>query len=300
MARKRIGQIALLMSSAVFLAACEDGGNANLFKKKDAGADVSLNDVPSATSIKLVERDVEAPEVFQVSESGLWDGRPSLGGVWVAHPDVTEPERVIIRNEESGKFVIGALFKRERDNPGPKFQVSSDAASALGMLAGAPDTLNVTALRRQDVPIGGNAPIAAGEETLPEAAPIETASLDPISAASSALDRVDADAGKPPPELASAPAAITPAPKPKPKPTAVSKLEKPYIQIGYFSVEENANNTGVALRTVGVVPKVIKNETSGKTYFRVTVGPASSASERATLLKKVKDLGYGDAYFVTN
>ena len=300
MARKRIGQIALLMSSAVFLAACEDGGNANLFKKKDAGADVSLNDVPSATSIKLVERDVEAPEVFQVSESGLWDGRPSLGGVWVAHPDVTEPERVIIRNEESGKFVIGALFKRERDNPGPKFQVSSDAASALGMLAGAPDTLNVTALRRQDVPIGGNAPIAAGEETLPEAAPIETASLDPISAASSALDRVDADAGKPPPELASAPAAITPAPKPKPKPTAVSKLEKPYIQIGYFSVEENANNTGVALRTVGVVPKVIKNETSGKTYFRVTVGPASSASERATLLKKVKDLGYGDAYFVTS
>lgn len=300
MARKRLGQIALLMSSAVFLAACEDGGNANLFKKKDAGADVSLNDVPSATSIKLVERDVEAPEVFQVSESGLWDGRPSLGGVWVAHPDVTEPERVIIRNEESGKFVIGALFKRERDNPGPKFQVSSDAASALGMLAGAPDTLNVTALRRQDVPIGGNAPIAAGEETLPEAAPIETASLDPISAASSALDRVDADAGKPAPELASAPAAITPAPKPKPKPTAVSKLEKPYIQIGYFSVEENANNTGVALRTVGVVPKVIKNETSGKTYFRVTVGPASSASERATLLKKVKDLGYGDAYFVTN
>ncbi len=300
MARKRIGHLALLMSSAVFLAACEDGGNANLFKKKDAGAEVSLNEVPSATSVKLVERDVEAPEAFQVSEIGLWDGRPSLGGVWVAHPDVTEPERVIIRNEESGKFVIGALFKRERDNPGPKFQVSSDAASALGMLAGAPDKLNVTALRRQEVPIGGNAPIAGGSETLPEAAPIETASLDPISAASSALDRVDAETAKPAavaaPVLASAPAA----PKPKPKPRPASKLEKPYIQIGYFSVEENANNTGVALRNVGVVPKIIKNETSGKTYFRVTVGPATSSSERATLLKKVKDLGYSDAYFVTN
>lgn len=304
MARKRIGQFALLMSSAVFLAACEDGGNANLFKKKDSGAEVSLNEVPSATSVKLVERDIEAPEVFQVSEIGLWDGRPSLGGVWVAHPDVTEPERVIIRNEESGKFVIGALFKRERDNPGPKFQVSSDAASALGMLAGAPDKLNVTALRRQEVPIGGNAPITAGDETLPEPAAVETASLDPISAASSALDRVDAGANKPAPVLApvrapvlaSAPAA----PKPSPKPSAASKLEKPYIQIGYFSVEENANNTGVALRTVGVVPKVIKNESSGKTYYRVTVGPASSSSERATLMKKVKDLGYSDAYFVTN
>jgi cell division septation protein DedD len=302
MARKRIGQIALLMSSAVFLAACEDGGSANLFKKKDSGAEVSLNDVESATSVRLVERDIESPEVFQVSESGLWDGRPSLGGVWVAHPDVTEPERVIIRNEESGKFVIGALFKRERDNPGPKFQVSSDAASALGMLAGAPDKLNVTALRRQDVPIGGNAPIAAGDETLPEAAPIETASLDPISAASSALDRVEAGAITPAPVRAAAPATASApvAPKPKPKPTPASKLEKPYIQIGYFSVEENANNTGVALRNVGVVPKVLKNETSGKTYFRVTVGPASSASERATLLRKVKDLGYSDAYFVTN
>jgi hypothetical protein len=34
----------------------------------------------------LAERDVEAPEVFDVTDAGLWDGRPSLGGVWVAHP----------------------------------------------------------------------------------------------------------------------------------------------------------------------------------------------------------------------
>ena len=48
------------------------------------------------TETTLIERDVEAPEVFSVTESGLWDGRPSLGGVWVAHPDVGEPERVIL------------------------------------------------------------------------------------------------------------------------------------------------------------------------------------------------------------
>ncbi len=89
------------------------------------------------------------PEVFQVSDKGLWDGRPSLGGVWVAHPDVAEPERVIIRNAENDKFVIGALFKRERENPGPRFQVSSDAAAALGMLAGAPSELNVTCAGRR-------------------------------------------------------------------------------------------------------------------------------------------------------
>tara|TARA_B110000908_G_scaffold167933_1_gene221808 strand:+ start:234 stop:746 length:513 start_codon:yes stop_codon:yes gene_type:complete len=53
----------------------------------------------------LIERDIEAPEIFSVTDGGLWDGRPSLGGVWVAHPDVTDPERVIIRNKSNGKFV---------------------------------------------------------------------------------------------------------------------------------------------------------------------------------------------------
>ncbi|MDA7828003.1 SPOR domain-containing protein, partial [Rhodobacteraceae bacterium] len=33
---------------------------------------------PVATSVEVVERDVEAPDVFDVSEAGLWDGRPSL------------------------------------------------------------------------------------------------------------------------------------------------------------------------------------------------------------------------------
>ncbi|WP_444462584.1 hypothetical protein [Rhodobacter capsulatus] len=107
---------------------------------------------PASTSARIVERDVEAPEVFSANDEGLWDGRPSLGGVWVAHPTVKDPERVIIRNPANGKFVIGALFRRERENPGPKLQVSSDAAAALDMLAGAPTKLSVVALRREEQP----------------------------------------------------------------------------------------------------------------------------------------------------
>ncbi|MCL4676747.1 MAG: SPOR domain-containing protein, partial [Pararhodobacter sp.] len=87
---------------------------------------------------RVIERDVEAPDVFQVEDAGLWDGRPSLGGVWVAHPGVQDPERAMIRNTVTGATVIGALFRRERDNPGPRFQVSSEAANALGLLPGAP------------------------------------------------------------------------------------------------------------------------------------------------------------------
>src|SRR6056297_3857541 len=146
----RGGRVMLLAGAAsVTLTGCEDMEGINPFKpqpKSEAGSTAT-----SASSVRLVERDVEAPEVFQVTEEGLWDGRPSLGGVWVAHPDVKSPERVIIRKPSDGKFVIGALFRRERANPGPRLQVSSDAATALGMLAGQPAELNVTALRREEV-----------------------------------------------------------------------------------------------------------------------------------------------------
>jgi hypothetical protein len=94
--------------------------------------------------------DVEAPEVFQVTDSALWDGRPSLGGIWVASPEAQNPERVVMFNPATGKSVQGALFKRERDNPGPRLQISSDAAEALGILAGQPSEIRVTALRRAE------------------------------------------------------------------------------------------------------------------------------------------------------
>ncbi|MEM7711875.1 MAG: SPOR domain-containing protein [Pseudomonadota bacterium] len=102
--------------------------------------------------VQRIERDVEAPEIFSVQDRALWDGRPSLGGIWIAAPDVRTPERVLIRNGENGKTVVGALFKRERDNPGPVLQLSSEAATALGVLAGAPTTLDVVALRREEAP----------------------------------------------------------------------------------------------------------------------------------------------------
>jgi len=134
--------------AALALSGCEQAG---LFAPSgpEAGATAAA-DRPAAT--RLMERDVEAPDVFQRTEAGLWDGRPSLGGVWVAHPEVEDPERVLIRNNANGETVIGALFRRERDRPGPRFQVSSDAAEALAMLAGAPVELDVTALRREQAP----------------------------------------------------------------------------------------------------------------------------------------------------
>ena len=123
--------------AALALAGCQGLGENSPFKKRPGAA--AESGAASTSSVRLVERDVEAPEVFQVTDEGLWDGRPSLGGVWVASPEASDPERVIIRNEENGRFVIGALFRRERETPGPTLQVSSDAADALNMVAGSPD-----------------------------------------------------------------------------------------------------------------------------------------------------------------
>jgi rare lipoprotein A len=131
---------------AMALSGCGENGLGFSLGARDPGQPVS------ATPATALASEAEAPEVFSLTAQGLWDGRPSLGGVWVAAPGVTDPERVVIRHAESGEEVIGALFRRERENPGPPIQVSSDAAAALGLLAGQPARLAVVALRRVDPP----------------------------------------------------------------------------------------------------------------------------------------------------
>ena len=186
MAGSSIRQLALLVAVATGLSACENMPNPFVAKDNPPGSPVTTE---APRSVRMVDRDVEAPETFQTTDTALWDGRPSLGGVWVASPDAVNPERVILRNEANGKFVIGALFRRERDNPGPKLQISSDAAEALGMLAGQPGKLNVTALRRED-----SKPDAAAAAPLAAQGDVETASADPIAAAAAAIDKADGTA----------------------------------------------------------------------------------------------------------
>ncbi|MDK3018060.1 SPOR domain-containing protein [Pseudodonghicola sp. IC7] len=266
----------------MLLAACEDGVQMPGFMKSSAKSETGAPAQSSRT--KLVARDVEAPEVFQVTETGLWDGRPSLGGVWVAHPDVVDPERVIIRNTENGKFVIGALFRRERAIPGPRIQASSDAAEALGMLAGAPVELNVTALRRETLD-------PPPEETTVAEAPeaVEETALAPVAGAAAAIDA--------PPPAAQAEPAAKPAATP---PAKASSLRKPYVQIGIFSVKANAERTATQMRGAGMIPTVLEQELNGKQFWRVVVGPARTKSELNALLKQVKETGFSDAYAVSN
>ncbi|MCC1494067.1 SPOR domain-containing protein [Cognatishimia sp. F0-27] len=308
--RSKTLRISVLFTALLGLTACAEGelpaflqatgssGNGEVVARGAGGA--------SGGDVTTIERDVEAPEIFEAKEAGLWDGRPSLGGVWVAHPDVEEPERVLIRNETNGQFVIGALFKRERQSPGPRLQVSSDAAEAIGMLAGAPTNLHVVALRREDVAETPE-PMAepAASETVAAAPEVVEGTLDPIATgAAAALDKAMIDAATPAPAAvpAAKPAArevaAATAPKPAPKP-ATQALAKPFIQIGIFSIEQNARNTATAMRQDGMVPTVKKHKSNGKTFWRVVVGPAQSKSELNTLLGKIRSTGFTDAYAVS-
>jgi cell division septation protein DedD len=224
------------------------------------------NDAPN-TVTNLVERDIEAPDVVNISEAGLWDGRPSLGGIWVAHPDAKDPEKVIIRNPQNGKFVIGALFRREREFSGPSLQLSSDAADALGILAGQPTNVSVVALRRQSVLVE-----KAENQVIEE-------SLDPIQQTAEAAIA----------------AADTPTPKPKP-----SSLGKPYLQIGIFGVEANARGAVSSMSTKGLSASMSKLTLNDKPFWRVIVGPAATTAEMSAMRKTVTAAGFADAYAVKN
>lgn len=295
-----IRSLLLAAAATALLTGCQEGAGGPFASKSASGA--TAQPVAGARSVKLVDRDVEAPQIFQTTDQALWDGRPSLGGVWVASPDAKDPERVILRNPANGKFVIGALFRREIENPGPKLQISSDAAAALGMLAGAPAKINVTALRREEAKAApdANKPILDAAET------VSTETLDPIPGAAAAIDRAQAKGKKPeaapkpaaqaipsgtiastalPAAKAAATQAATAAPK-----AAAAKGST--IQIGIFSVEANAKRAAATLTAAGIANDIRSETSQGKPFWSVTTRGDAAA------LAKVKKAGFKDAYFL--
>ena len=336
---------AAMICAAILLAGCEEiQGTAS------SGSEVAEALGPDGPRTEI--RDVERPDIFSVTDKGLWDGRPSLGGIWVAHPDVRDPERAKITNTGNGKTISGALFRRERANPGPRIQVSSEAAAALGMLAGQPADLSIVAVRQEEIelapeplPLSDEGPepgdtetdtetdgaavaaVAAGGVVATDAAEapartgfwsrfreslrnkpaadvadeadaarlqattesaavpnVETATLDPVTTAAAA---------------AIAAAESAPA-RPAQRTEQASSVKNPYIQVGLFSMEENATAAAASLRQAGIVPEIRGQQSGESTLWRVFVGPVSTADDQAALLAQIKQLGYKDAFLSPN
>ncbi|MCG6884680.1 MAG: SPOR domain-containing protein [Silicimonas sp.] len=330
-------QAVFLSISMLALAACEEGINLG-------GASTGEN-APAARATAgsgTAMRDVQRPDIFSTEEEALWDGRPSLGGIWVAHPDVTAPERAIITNKTTGQKIAGALFRRERSNPGPRIQLSSDAAAALNILAGQPTQVHIVAVRREEIEVepaepvisdedvgedataeAGEAPETDADEKKPRgnffqrifgrkkpateasaaaaasaASPsVETRTLDPVTTgAAAAIARAEEDdKPQPRPQRAAAETVET-----KPAPARSPDVQNPFVQVGLFSVEANAFSARDNLRQAGIVPTVIAGEKDGAPFWRVVVGPVTSADEQSEMLGQVKGLGFQDAFLTSN
>ena len=313
------------------LGACDENGE---FALPSFGGETAAAERSDGTPVRTrtTEEDVERPDVFEAKDRGLWDGRPSLGGVWVAHPDVKEPERALIRNTATGETVIGALFRRERENPGPPLQISSDVAEELGILAGAPTEIYVVALRRQEVEVveeaAENPVIAdldnpvnvettpleasgeAGAETVAAAAQTVTEATEAAAAAATAATggASTAAASVAPAAAATAAAATLPEAATEEGPVEVNlppaaplivdlpaDESGPLLQIGIFSVESNANDAANRLRGLNVPTSVKATEAGGRVVWQVISSPAEGSDAKATL-ETIKGAGFVDAY----
>ena len=261
--------------------------------------------------------DVEAPKIFSVTAQGLWNGRPSPGGVRVVSADARDPGRVIIRNDATGETGIGARFRQERENPGPPIRISPDAAKALGLLSGQPAKVTITARRRaEDIPAAaapatavtapGSATAAAGPvkagtaaktTTQAEPAAVETGALH-TGAVAAAIDKADAKTPVMDPDALAqaAPAASTAAAPAASSPAAGGKS---HSQPGIFSVYANAKRAADTVTKAGASAALRKEESKGKPGWSVVAGPAASAAESDALMKKIKALGSADACFVS-
>lgn len=327
---RRALPLTLIVVSAMSLAACDENGEF-AFPTADSATDAGTSGAPARRAIITeTANDVERPDIFDITDRGLWDGRPSLGGVWVAHPDVSDPERVIIRNPDNGRSVVGALFRRERENPGPLLQVSSDAAEELGLLAGAPTELSVIALRRDETE-------PEEQEAAPEenpvvaslAAPVgvESAPLDPVAGAAAAAivaaeggaeAAVDAAEGGaeaavavvlPPADtqgaadaseeaLVETPVDVSAVLADLPPATGAGEadLTGPQLQIGVFSVEANANDGAQRLREAGVPASVVVQQAGGRDVWRLVAAPVDADTDAT--LAQIKGLGFVDVFLV--
>lgn len=83
--------------------------------------------------------------------------------------------------------------------------------------------------------------------------------------------------------------AMPPPPVEQPTPKAEPKIAGWVVQVGSFSSRDNADNFSKALKTSGFKSFVKSADASGKTTYKVLVGPVSSREQAEQLSAKLKD-----------
>jgi len=260
------------------LTACEEQFNVQTDDVPTARAQVVAN---ASTSETVTPR----PDLFSLRALAAWDGRPSLGGAWIAHPDVQSAERASITEVATGRTITAALFRRDPSIPGPPFQISAEAAQELGIQPGLTVEVDVVAVRiaTADADVA-EVPV---EEEVPTVEAVASAPPAP-----SAVSVRDAPAQVQP--APRAPGETTARPAPPPAPANDAAPERPFMQVGMFGVTSNAATLVERLKTAGLDARAVP---SGA-LSRVVVGPAQSAAELALIREALREMGFDDALAV--
>ncbi len=290
------------------LSACVDGSNTPTSK--------TPNSTESATKLpKGKTTEVSAPEIFAATDRAVWDGRPTLGGIWVAHEKVSTPARVTIVNTTNGASITGALWSKSKGLPGPAFTISSDLASALKMQAGVPADLKVVALKTVEVEAPKPQEVEEiAQTTLDDAEIAEPKKEEAVVAAETketdAVEVVTTEVAEPEEKpkkkfalfqkktknsVKEAPVEIEAVATPAP----ALETGKNYAQVGLFSDKANADALVKMLNAKSLGGHLIAGKNSkGNPFWRVLAGPATNKAAEAKLLTDVKALGFKDAYLV--
>lgn len=274
------------------LAACEPQGAG----PTDLGAATSgATPAPAIRQETLEMR----PDIYSRHDLAGWDGRPSLGGAWIAHPDVGSAERASITEVATGREIMAALFRRDPSIPGPPFQLSAEAANQLGVTAGVPVEVHVVAVRTNPTAaarVQEAVDTEASAEPMPEpaAAPVEAAVIAAVPVEEPEIVEV---ATLPASDPVAEPVEVAAPSSPPATPPAAreSAPERPYMQVGVFGVAANASALVERLTAEGLQARAVP---SGA-LTRVIVGPAASSAELALIRDKVRELGFTDALAVS-
>ena len=286
-----------LTTKSAFIVACAFGLTACVDNTNSSSSEPSAQ--KQNPSLSSSGKEVPAPEIFSLSDRAVWDGRPTLGGVWVAHENSRIPTRATITNTANGKSTTGALWSKSKGIPGPAFTISSDMANALGMKAGVPVTIKVVALTKEVVqapptpeaePAEATSEPTKSAETEPSAEEVEEKPKRGFRLFGKRKDTPET------PEVATTEIEEAPEVKPEPTPTAAGGR---FAQIGLFSEEANANAALKSLQSKGLGGKIVVGKSkAGKSFWRVLAGPASGTAAETKLISDVKALGFKDAFLV--
>ncbi|TCM22123.1 rare lipoprotein A [Novosphingobium sp. PhB165] len=240
-------------------------------------------------------------------------GEGGGAGITAAHKTLPLPSYAEVTALDSGRTILVRITRRGPMTNDALMELSADAATQLGIAAGAHSAVRV---RRVNPPeaerallrSGGRAPermatpdgllkvlrrkLADQSPLLPPPSTPPTMPRSPTSALA-AVPAAAAPVPKPPiPTIEPKPiapvvAAPKPAPKPITKPTAAAPAKgTQVVQVGTFSVEANARKAASGLGAQ-VTP-------AGK-FWRVHLGPFANGAQAAAALEKARAAGYSDA-----